>query len=107
MAIPGKAAVSPIMARAISKKGKEPRKISDTAVLGPPIPWITNRFRPTGGVTNPISINNTSITPNQTKSNPRLLRSGSIKGTVTNVNEIPSMKENRGVKSSFLTYIIE
>ena len=50
-------------------KGKDPFNILPIEISGA-IPCMTNKFRPTGGVINPISILIVIITPNHMGSNP-------------------------------------
>jgi hypothetical protein len=45
-------------------------------ILKPDSPLITNRFRPTGGVNNPISSTMIKKTPNQTELNPADMTTG-------------------------------
>ena len=62
----GKNTINAITKKSEIKKALNCLKISPAGIFGKAV-WITNTFKPTGGVINPISNNFTINTPNQIK----------------------------------------
>ncbi len=81
-AIRGAATSKAIVSNAGTKKGSAPRAITIISCWGT-TPFKTNKFKPYGGVTNPISASTTYTTPNQTGSKPNAATSGITKGRVS------------------------
>ena len=88
------------------RKGRAPRAIVNISYLGT-TPCRTNRFKPKGGVTSPISARTTKATPNQIGLKPRLRISGPTKGRVNTIIEresknIPKMIYMKKIMTSML-----
>lgn len=82
----------------ISKKGKEPMKISSSVANSPMDDLIVKGTIPKGGVINPVSIATTLTMPNQMRSKPRALTVGSTIGSTMIIMEMQSRKAPMTIK---------
>lgn len=77
--------------RSTPTKGSDPLTTSSNDI--PVMPFITNKFIPTGGVIIPISTNKVADTPKKIGSNPSAVSTGKRNGIVTTTILTGSIKQ--------------